>query len=210
MRRILIVSVIFVYMLLASTDAGIFGDEINNGVTRTRTDAVPVIQIEGASRFGQNQPLAFRFTISNSGSEPLYIYSTLLQNPQFTEIVIEPKQKAIEVRFSRVQTSPLIPYYFPPAVFSEITTNHPASFPVAFNRSIKELIGFETSNGTSKEARITPGRWTLRIMIGYGDDVSAVKLALASDTTGKEHPINEIVKWQRVAFSNSISIEVTK
>jgi len=47
-------------------------------------------------------------------------------------------------------------------------------------------------------------------MIGYGDDLSAVKRTLALDPKGTQHPINEIVKWQKVAYSNSMVVEVTK
>lgn len=38
--------------------------------------------------------------------------------------------------------------------------------------------------------------------------MSAVNAALAFDTAGQEHPINEIVKWQKVSFPNSIVIDV--
>jgi hypothetical protein len=148
--------------------------------------------------------------ISNSGSEPLYIYSTLLQNPRFAEIVIDRKQKVIELRFSQLEPSPILPYYFPDADFREVIANQSTTFLVTSSDPIKEIRGSETIGRTSREARITPGRWTFRIMIAYGDDVSAVKLALASDTAGKQHPINEIVRWQKVAFSNSITIDVTK
>jgi hypothetical protein len=180
-----------------------------DGTDRRRITA-PIVQIEGPSSVAQNQPLAFHCTINNSGSEPLYIYSSLLEKPWFSEIVIDPKGKAIEVRFSRLETSPLLPYYFPQATFREIEPNSSADFHVALNGSLKELRSYGTVNDRSKEERITPGRWTLRIMIGYGDDLSAVKRTLALDPKGTQHPINEIVKWQKVAYSNSMVVEVTK
>lgn len=209
MRKTLILLVTFVSFGLATVDFSARRLDDRTAV-HTNTSAVPIIQIETAPKLAQSQPLAFNCRISNSGSEPLFIYSSLLQNPRFTEILIDRKQKLIELKFTQLEASPLVPYYFPAAAFREMPANKPENFSVASTSAIKDLRGYELINGTSREARITAGRWQLKIMIGYGNDVSAVKIALASDTEGKEHPINEIVKWQKVAFSNSITINVTK
>jgi hypothetical protein len=209
MKRLLIIVVSFGYVL--------FGIGLNSGdatshrrSTITRMREAPSVRIEGVSSLAENQALAFQCKISNSGSEPLYIYSSLLEKPQFAEIVIDPKENVIEVRFSRLETSPLLPYYFPRATFLEIRRNSSADFHVALNGAVKDLRSYKTVNERGIEERITPARWMLRIMIGYGDDLSAVKRALALDPKGTQHPINEIVKWQKVAYSNSISVEVTK
>lgn len=209
MRRLLIILLSFGYVSLG---IGLVSGEAtdNSRITSTQITVDPIVQIEGVSRQRQNEPLALRCKVSNSGNEPLYVYSALFEKPHFAEIVIDPKQNAIEVRFSRLETSPLLPYYFPHATFREIKPNTSADFHVALAGSVKGLRSYQTVNGKSKEERITPGRWTLRIMIGYGDDSSSVQRALALDPTGTQHPINEIVKWQKAAYSNSISVEVTK
>lgn len=209
MKRLLIIVASFGYVL--------FGIGLNPGdatshrhCTTTRMGEAPSVRIEGVSSLAENRALAFQCKISNPGSVPLYIYSSLLEKPQFAEIVIDPKENVIEVRFSRLETSPLLPYFFPQATFREIEPNSSADFHIALNGSLKELRSYGTVNERSKEERITPGRWTLRIMIGYGDDLSAVKRALALDPKGTQHPINEIVKWQKVAYSNSMVVEVRK
>lgn len=209
MRWICLVLMMFVYTSLESL--GAFCGGLDHGpTTQQGASAVPLVLIEGVSTFSQDRPLAFRCKIRNPGSKPLYVYSALLQSPQFAEVVLDRTQKLIEVRFSRLQPSPIVPYYFPPAAFRKITANDPANFDVTFNTSLKELRGYEIINGTSREARVAPGTWTVRILIGYGYDVSDVKLALPSNAAGEQHPINAIVKWQKVVLSNSVTINVMK
>ena len=187
MRRTLLVLVV-----LACVSPGRVNDR---AVVHPQTSAAPTIQIEGDAAFARSKALALRCRISNPGSEPLYIYSSVLENPRFAEIVIDRQHKLIELRFTRLEKSPLLPYYFPRAAFREIRPTQSETFSVASTSAVREL---------------TQGRWQLRVVIGFGHEVSAVKLALRSDAEGTEHPINEIVRWQKAAFSNSITIEITK
>jgi hypothetical protein len=187
------------------------GEGTNNRRTTTaKTSVAPIVQIESVPTLPQNRPLAFRCTIANPGSEPLFLYSALFQDPWYAQALIDPEQNAIEVRFSRLETDPILPYYFPRAAFREIGANSQADFNVALRHSVRKLSSYDTINGKAIERRITPGRWTLKVMIGYGDDLSAVRRALALNPRGTQHPINEIVNWQRVAYSNSITVEITK
>ena len=209
MRRLFIILASFACVSLGINLVS--GDPTNNThSTASRISVAPIVQIEGVSTLAQNKRLTLRCNISNPGTEQLYIYSALFEEPHFSEVVIDPQQHSIEVRFSRLETSTLLPYYFPHATFREISPNSSTAFQITLDSSMKQLRTYGIVDGKSKEERITPGRWTLRIMIGYGDEVSTVKRAVASDPRGTQHPINEVVKWQKIAYSNPISVDVTR
>src|SRR5437773_11866785 len=60
-------------------------------------------------------PLEFRWLISNPGTQPIYIYSSLLKETFGADVEISPEIKSIEVRFSRLEPLPVAPNYFPEA-----------------------------------------------------------------------------------------------
>jgi len=68
MRWICLVLLMFVCVLLDSGGAFCGGLD-HDRTTQQVTSAVPLVQIEGASTFSQDRPLAFRCKIRNPGSE---------------------------------------------------------------------------------------------------------------------------------------------
>jgi hypothetical protein len=171
------------------------------------TGSTPLVQITTDSRFTRKQRLKFRVRIENPGTEPIFVYSALFNHSRFAETVIDVRQRVIEVRFSRLETSPILPYYFPRAEFWEIGARQTREFVCSFDIPLSQMRSYQSVNNKTRAERLTSGDWALRIMIGYGDDISTLKQSLArAHAVGTEHPINEIVNWQKVAYSNSSPI----
>jgi hypothetical protein len=168
------------------------------------------VHIEGSPRLSQKQPLRFRCRIENAGNEPVYVYSALFENPHFVEVTIDSNQRLIEARFTKVDALPFTPYYFPKADFWKIDPKQAHEFVFSSARHLNAIRSYQQTDGKSKELRIMPGLWTLRIMIGYGYDMDSLKPVLErSAVSGKEHPINPVSRWQQIAYSNSVAVNIT-
>lgn len=212
MRNILFTLVLVITFYIGAVDTRPSAAErvFNPATNPKMLGAAPLVRIEATSKLSQKQPLRFRGRIENSGTEPLYVYSALFQNPGFVDVTIDTNQRLIEARFSRVEALPFTPYYFPKAAFWKIDPKQAREFVFVSARPLNAVRSYQLIQGKSKEQRIRPGLWTLRIMIGYGYDMDILKPALAqSAVDGKEHPINAIVRWQDVAYSNSVAVNIT-
>lgn len=212
MRNVLLTLVLLIIFYIGAVDKRPSGAEgVSNRATSPKMlRTAPLVHVEASSKQSQKQPLRFRGRIENSGTEPLYVYSALFENRGFVDVTIDSNQKLIEARFSRMETLPFTPYYFPKHAFWKIDPKQTHEFVFASTRHLNAVRSYQLVDGETKELRIMPGVWTLRIMIGYGYDIDILKPALArSAVDGKEHPINAIVRWQDIAYSNNVAVNIT-
>lgn len=162
----------------------------------TQGDTEPLVRIEVDPVSRLDTPLKLRWRISNGGARPVYVYSTILQQPAAAEINIDVAQRIIEVRLSRLQPISVGVNSFPEAQFMQMGP-----------KEVKEG-EFESVRPVNQEdPGITSGNWRVRILVAYGYEIESVKKALAeSIARGEEHPINPIVRWQKVSYSDPVSV----
>ena len=56
-------------------------------------------------------------------------------------------------------------------------------------------------------ARLTAGSWKMRSLIAYGDEIGSVQNDLKNlYPHGIGHPLAAITKWQKVAYSQTVSV----
>jgi hypothetical protein len=144
-------------------------------------------------------PLEFRWRVSNSGTQPIYIYSSLLKETFGADVEINPETKSIEVRFSRLQPIPVEPYYFPAAQFIKIDPGKTEEGTYTSHGPSKGLITYRSNGTRVAELRLAPGVWEIRFLVAYGYEIDSLKQASKTN----EHPINPVVRWQRIAYSNT-------
>jgi hypothetical protein len=164
-------------------------------------ESPPTIVAEVRSPAKLGRPLELQWSLFNEGDEPVYIYSTLLKSPVSAQIEVDLDRRLIEVRFLRLRTLPFGVNAFPPAEFLKLG-------PKETRRG-----NFVSSSRTGKGdlSMISLGTYHLEILIGYGNEISSVQQELArSSAEGIEHPINPIVRWQRVSYSNSVPVTFTR
>lgn len=163
----------------------------------TEQDPSLVVQIEVNPNNKLGKPLELRWKLSNAGVKPIYVYSTLLRWAAGAEVEIDAEQRTIEVRFLRLQPISGGVNFFPEAEFVQVEP-----------KGVREgrFNTFEPIGEESVE-RITPGDWRIRALIAYGYEIESVKKALAESLVhGEEHPINPIVKWQKIAYSDPVNV----
>ena len=74
---------------------------------------------------------------------------------------------------------------------------------------IGQLKDYKVVGTKLDELRITPGTWKVRAAIAYGYDVEPVQQAVKESlAAGQEHPINAVVRWQRVEYSVPVVIGI--
>jgi len=102
----------------------------------------------------------------------------------------------IEIRFSRLQPMAVGVNSFPQPEFMQIAPGE-----------AKEG-RFESARPVGQGTKtIKPGKWRVRILVAYGYEIESVKNALAQSLTrGEEHPINPIVRWQKISYSAPVSM----
>jgi hypothetical protein len=146
--------------------------------------------------------LRFRWKITNNSQNPVYVYSSLLKRPFFVETISDPVARTIEVRFTRID--PITPgvNYFPAADFEEIDPEQSWGGDYVSESSIYQSVSLAADEANPNPNRILNGEWRIRIAIGYGDEINSVqKEVTANEASGNEHPINPIVKWQKIQYS---------
>ena len=168
-------------------------------------DPIPVIRIQVDQTLRLRDPLRFDFQISNPGNKPIYVLSTFIepQNFGFAELTIDPKNKMIGVGFLRsVVAVGFPPYSFPRIQFKEIRPGSSLNGKFVSNSPISALRDYDLLGTRLDEIKITPGSWKVRTSIAYGYEVESVHQAMKrSLDAGQEHPINPVVRWQRVEYS---------
>ena len=76
---------------------------------------------------------------------------------------------------------------------------------------IDKLVTYKSVGDKTARHTITKGVWKIELLLAFGEEIDSVKRDLAESLRqGKEHPINPITRWQRVAYSNPVSITIGK
>lgn len=175
----------------------------------------PNVRIEVRPTVKLKSPLAMHWTISNVGTSPIYVYSTFLKHqwriPAFSYTDLDPAQRLIDIRFTQLKSLPGGINSFSDAEFIEIRPQESREGTFATNGPLEQETFYSSKGEEIKAAKLTSGSWTLRIVIAYGYEISSVNQALAESlSVGKEHPINPIVRWQKLAYSEPVSVTFQK
>jgi hypothetical protein len=177
-------------------------------------ELAPVIAIEVDETFRLSEPLKFDWRISNSGSKPVYIFSTLLepQNNGFAELSIDTKDRILGVGFLRSITAVgFPPYSFPKLQFKQIESGQSLSGQFISDGPIAHFKDYRLVGTKLDEIRLMPGAWKLRATVAYGYEVGSVQKAVKeSMNAGQEHSMNAVVRWQRVEHSIPTAITIQK
>lgn len=171
----------------------------------------PNVRIEVGPAVKLKRRLVMHWTISNVGTNPIYVYSTFLQHqwriPAFSYTDLDPEQRLIDVRFTQLKPLPGGVNSFPDAEFMEIGPQESREGDFATNVPVGQETFYSPSGEGMKAQKLTSGPWTLRIVIAYGYEIRSVNQMLAESLAiGKEHPINPIVRWQKLAYSEPIKV----
>jgi hypothetical protein len=158
----------------------------------------PAVQLIINPALKLGAPLEFRWRISNPGTQPIYIYSSLLKETFGADVEINPEIKSIEVRFSRLEPLAIAPNYFPAAQFIKIDPGKSEEGTYTSHGPSKGLITYRSNGSRVAELRLAPGEWDIRFLIAYGYEIESLK----QSSKPNEHPINPVVRWQRIAYSN--------
>lgn len=170
----------------------------------------PQVEVDILSYLELNKPLMFNLRIKNGGNETIYFYSALLNNPKFLNIYVNSEKKIIEVRFTRFHTFQNSPNYFPDAEFIKVEPNEVYKREFTTEVPFKERDYYDSDTG-AKWQQLESGTWKMRVAIAYSYEIESVQKKIAEvNSIGKEHPINPIVEWQKIAYSNYESIAVQK
>src|SRR5262249_54359384 len=164
--------------------------------SNSHLNVAPLVTIDLKPVSTLRRPLEFHWRISNAASEPVYVYSTLLRQPAGAEIDVDAQQSMIEIRFLRLQPIAVGVNSFPEAGFMQIAPNEAKEGRFQSAAPVAQV---------SKE--IKPGNWRVRIRVAYGYEIESLKNALAQSLArGEEHPINPIVRWQKISYSDPVSV----
>lgn len=172
-------------------------------------DRPPLLEIEITPTRKLDKPLEFQWKITNRSEKPVYFYSTLLQKPNtyFAEIDIDGERKMIEVRFTSLEPVEVAPNYFPKTEFTRVDVGQSQDGSFVSHDPIERLASYSAIGKKTEVQKITAGAWTIRSLLAYGYEVESVKDAAAKSVShGTEHPINPVVQWQKVVYSNLINV----
>ena len=190
------------------------GAQRGDKMAPSEQEPAPTIRIQVDQAFRVGGPLKFDFQISNSGNRPVYVLSTLMepQNNGLTELAIDTKNKMLGVGFLRsIEAVGFPPYSFPSLQFKQIAPGSTLEGKFVSNAPISALRDYKLVGTKLDEIRITPGLWKVRTGIAYGYDVELVRQAVKKSlNAGQEHPINAVVRWQRVEYSLPVMIDITR
>lgn len=177
----------------------------------TKIDMPPVVEItlDPASRI--DRPLVIHWKIINNGPGAIYIYSTPIERPFSANLFIDPPRQIIEVRWLQLQPIPVGINDFPEAKFLEIGPRASRGGVFKSYVAVKNLVTYKSADSTIREERVAPGSWKIQLLVAYGNEIDSVKKDLAESLRrGTEHPINPIVRWQKVAYSEPVSVTFQK
>jgi hypothetical protein len=204
----------FALSVLIASACGLQNHSLQNGIQSNRISSegvAPIIHLEVSSSIKLEDPLEVHWRIFNNTTEPIYIYSTLLQHASFADFDIDAKQKIIEIHFLRLslwgEKPP--PYYFPPTEFSKIDPGQELKGKLVSGKSIGQLVSYKSSDGKTEEEKIKPGTWTIRALVAYGREIESVQKDLIElQKKGKGHPADPVVRWQKISQSELVSVIV--
>jgi hypothetical protein len=176
------------------------------------TDSAPIVEIEVDQEIKLSKSLNIHWRIVNPRNEPIYIYSTLLKHSAIADILLDTEGKAIEIQFTRLNAISVSPYAFPSAEFLKIESKKSFEGQFVGSKSVGQKDYYNSKDTGVKLQQITEGQWQIRIAIAYGSEIDTVQKDLAElvKNGSEEHPINPIVKWQKITYSKPISINFQK
>lgn len=170
----------------------------------------PLVEVEVLPYLEFDERLVFNLRIKNCGNEPIYFYSALLDNPKILDIYVDSEEKIIETRFTRFHTFASSPNDFPDAEFTKVEPKEAYQREFTTEISFKKKAYYDSDAGY-KLQRIDSGTWRIRVAVAYGYEIDSVQRKIAEIILiGKEHPINPIVEWQKIAYSNYGTIVIQK
>jgi len=185
-------------------------EQAASGQSRPVAEAMPpLLQISVSPVLRLRKPFEMKWKILNAGAQPVYIYSSLLRQPNtyFAEVWIDIERKMIEVRFLRLRTFAVGPNYFPETKFLRIDPGQSEEGQFVSYYSLEKLIKGQSSGRPTIKREVLSGTWTVRSLVAYGYEIASVEKAAARlRSSGTEHPINPVVEWQRVAYSEAVNI----
>jgi hypothetical protein len=181
--------------------------------SQSQESKAPTVQIEVDPVVKLDEPLTVRWKIINTRAEPIYIYSTFLQSTgTVAEVDFDVVRKMVELRFSVLEPLPFFVNAFPDAKFMEIGANESREGTFTSKSSIKEGKSFGVVNQQPDVESLTNGTWQARIAVAYGYEIKSVEKAVAVWGASEDdpHPINPIVRWQKVAYSEPVGLTFRK
>jgi hypothetical protein len=173
-------------------------------------DQPPDIYVEADATVKLSKPLKLRWRIVNRSAKPIYIYSTLLEQPntRLAEVNINEEERTIDVNFLRLEPLRHSIYNFPQAEFKRLAQGESLEGHLTGEKSSGQLTSYRTFEDRKLHpVKPTAGAWRVRCGVSYGYEVESVKTGLEElYRSGTEHPINPIVEWQKVAYSTPINV----
>ncbi len=206
MKKSMIVLILFLFGGLSCYE----NPEVNhsNGQifseNETMQQSGPDILLEIEREIFLDKPLKFKWLIRNPGPRKLFVYSSLLESPGSALIVVNSKKKLIDIQFTDTQPSGIIPYDFPETrtIVLDRDENYSGDY------SSKELLRNRlllSNDGQIGQESLTRGEWKIRILVAYGENDKGLR---TKDDQNDEHPINQVVRWQKLAYSPYIPVNI--
>lgn len=181
--------------------------------SQTQESKAPTVQIEVAPIVKLDEPLTVRWKIINTSAKPIYIYSTFLQSTgTVAEVDFDAARMMVELRFSVLEPLQFFVNAFPDAKFMEIGSNESREGTFTSNSSIKEGKFFGAVNHQPDVKSLTNRTWQARIAVAYGYEIKFVEKAIAAWGASEDdpHPINPIIRWQKIAYSEPVGLTFRK
>lgn len=159
----------------------------------------------------RSDKLRLHWKITNKNHHPVYVYSSLLKQPPFVEIAVDASSRTIEIRFTRITSITPGVNYFPAADFEEIGTEQSWKGDYVGADAISSDLLSGPDKNRQDSSPILTGEWRIRAAIAYGDEIDSVQSAIKkSEANGDEHPINPVVNWQKIQYSEYKRIQIAE
>lgn len=151
--------------------------------------------------------LTFGWEIKNTAPEPLYVYSTLIEHAQLAEVVASAENQLVEVHFLRLKPLNILPYSFPEATFVEIPPGEILRGRFAGKFDLERVA--PDANKNDVKALPTQSPWRVKAVIAFGREIESVRTKLEGMKAEgiREHPINPVVGWQKIASSEPVVLQ---
>lgn len=169
----------------------------------------PTVTLKSISTGRLSEPLKLDWEIKNEGLVPIYVYSTLLEgsNVRLAKSHIDRERKTIDIYFLYPEPLRQSIYNFPKASFKLLNAGQTMVGTFVSDRPVGQLDEYVLSDGRLVRIQPTPGDWKVRYAMAYGREIESVNAQLEKlYSQGTEHPINPVVRWQKVAYSNSVEV----
>ena len=165
-------------------------------------EKAPIVEIEIDQNIKLSKSLNIHWRIENPNDAPIYIYSALLKYPAAADILLDTKEKVIEIRFTLLNPLSKSPNDFPAAEFIRIDSKKSFEGEFVENKPIGQKNYYNSKDTGVRLQQITEGKWQISIVVAYGSEIDTVQKDLAELVKkGEKHPINSIIRWQKIAYS---------